>query len=134
MREILALFLVFAGAVSYVVLMETFGWYQRWPVVHLLVLAAGTIAAVFAWRRRESRGGRILSGVVVALAFAITLLFTWWTLSYSTYETTDRGPEVGVSVASIVSGVELSDGTGQPTPIWRPDDAGTLLVFYRGHW
>jgi hypothetical protein len=134
MKELAALVLVFASALSYFYVATQLALYQRWPVVHVLgcVLGVVWLAAILLKRRG---GRRLYATLCLLVASALTALFLWYTLDFSTYDNRTAAVAVGEELGPRLAGVTLALHTGEPTPLLAPgDQRGTLLVFYRGFW
>jgi len=117
--------------VSYFVLALGFGVFQRYPMVHILLATAG--CAGLAWGLlREFRIRRL---AFLLLAGVFTAGYIWYTLDYSSYETSDSGVAEGSTIDELLS-LELASHEGISTPVLAPAEeaAATLLVFYRGFW
>jgi len=134
MRELAGFALTFSAVVSYFVAATQFGLYQRWPIVHFLLAAAGCGVIVWGLTRRCRWWSRLLAALTLALALALGGFYVWYALDYSTYGG-DQAPAVGTLLASELDGVRLVSDLGDESALWtRGAGEATLLVFYRGHW
>lgn len=117
--------------VSYFVLAVGFGFFQRYPMVHFLLAAAG--CAGLAWGLlREFRIHRL---VFLLLAGVFTAGYIWYTLEFSSYETSEIRVAEGSTIDGL-PGLELTSHRGISTPVLAPAEeaAATLLILYRGFW
>lgn len=129
MKTFLAILLVIASIVSYVVLATQFGIFQRWPILHYLGVVAGLawlgllIRHRFTWPR------------AVALVFCLLLasLYFYWTVAFSGYENREHAAKTGTAVAELAA-LELPGATGAPVRLFAGGKRAILLVFYRGSW
>lgn len=129
MKTVLALLLVIASIVSYVVLATQFGVFQQWPVAHYLSALAGLawlailIRQRFTWPR----------ALALVLCLLLTGLYVFWTLSFSRYEPREHAAKPGEAVTELAA-LELPGPTGAPTRLFQGGERAVLLVFYRGSW
>ena len=84
--------------------------------------------------RAKSVGRRIYGGAAFLFALALTGFFLWYVVDLSSYPSTESAVAVGERVGGGLGEMRLASHTGEETPVLRPGDQGTLLVFYRGYW
>lgn len=114
--------------ISYVVISTTVPINQWVPWVWLALLAAAVVWSV-KLLRDEASVSRI-AGLVLTVGLAA--LFSWWTLSFSNYESQEAAVEDGDKVTQLAS-MSLRDHAGLERPVLA-EGGPTLLVLYRGHW
>ena len=122
--------LTLVSIVLYFVLAANFGLFQRIPILHILLALIGV--GGLAWGlRQEFRLHRV---VFLLLAGVLSAGYIWYTLDYSNYEARESKVTVGDTVDGL-RGLELTSHRGDLVPVLAtPDEAATLLVFYRGFW
>lgn len=131
MRVLLGLGLVLVSILSYFFLVMNFGIYQRYPVPHFLGAAIGVF--VLARHVAEQRSWPRITALVVAVA--LSGLYAWYTLDYSTYATRALRVHEGQTISTLAT-LERLDQEGKSQPVLARGDGSqaTLLVFYRGFW
>ncbi len=131
MPTVLGLGLVLVSIVSYFLLVMTLGVYQRYPLPHFLGAAIGIF--VLARHVVEKRSWVRIAALV--LGVALSGLYVWYTLDYSTYATRELRVHEGQTISALAT-LERLDEQGRTQPVLA-NNAGTkatLLVFYRGFW
>lgn len=131
MKMFLAFAAILAAVLSTVVLSTQFGIYQRIPLVHFLIAAAGLGYMIWlTWRDYSHK--RLVADIAGAALFSG---FLWWTLSYSEYEGGHKA-KPGRVIYSELAGVSLKDATGAEFNMSSElsKHEATLIVFYRGFW
>lgn len=134
MKELIAVVLALASYLSYFLVGTRLPFYQRWPVVHILLGLVACFWLVRLLMRAKSPGRRIYGGAALLFALALTGLFLWYNLDYSNYPSTESAVAVGEQVGGGLAEMRLASHTGEATPVLEPGYQGTLLVFYRGFW
>lgn len=135
MREFAYVTLAFTSVIAYFVLAVQFGLYQRWPVVHLALCLAACLGLALLLKESASTARRIVRILALALCLALTGFYAWYTLSYSSYNSTTPDVAVGEDLAPRLGEIRLASHTGEEMPVWAPGEhRGTLYVFYRGFW
>ena len=129
-RDFAFFFLTLLAVVSYFVLAAAFGFYQRIPLLNILLALAGALALGFGLR---TAAGRIRRGLLFAVALFLTAGFTWYTLDYSNYDERDLRVSTGDTVTEL-AGLELANQVGRSTPVLAEGARATLVIFYRGFW
>lgn len=114
--------------ISYVVLSTTMPVNQRIPWVWLVLLAAAVVWSMALLRDKAS----VLRIAGLFLTAGLAAVFSWWTLSFSNYESQDAAVEDGDSVRELAA-MSLRDHAGLERPVLA-EGGPTLLVLYRGHW
>jgi hypothetical protein len=130
-RDFGFLVLTLFAILSYFFLALGFGIFQRYPLLHIFLAVAG--CAGLAWGLLQEFRLRRL--VFLLFAGILTAGYIWYTLSYSTYPTT----EIEVAEGSVIEGLaelELASHRNLLKPVLAPPEeaAATLVVFYRGFW
>ena len=124
MKTLLAFGLVVLGMASDFVLALQLGVYQRYPLAHNALMVAGCVWLAVLVRRSPGWW----RGIALAAGVLLTLLYAWYTLSYSTY------PEPEGEQVETLPTLTLANQDGRTVPVLVENDRGTLLVFYRGFW
>lgn len=114
--------------ISYVVISTTTPLNQRIPWLWLVLLAAAVVWSVALLRDKTT----VLRIAGLFLTVALAALFSWWTLSFSNYESQDAAVDDGETVTELAA-MSLRDHAGLERPVLAKGGP-TLLVLYRGHW
>ena len=122
------LLLALLTVVSYLVISTTTPLNQRIPAVWLVLLVIAVVWSVALLRAKTS----ILRAVALAATIGLAALFSWWTLSFSEYESQAAAVADGDVVAELAT-MSLRDHAGLQRPVLA-EGGPTLLVLYRGHW
>ena len=130
MRSCLAPLAVVLACVLYFVLAVGYGIYQRVPWPHYLVAGVACAWSVV-WAVRSRR--RLLPIAAAVVCLVIAGGFVWYTLDYSSYDTTARSPLVGERLDGLTT-FALPSHDGEALPVLRSGARATLLVLYRGFW
>ncbi len=133
-RALVAFALIPAAMLAHVLVAQHFGWFQRWPIPELVVMAAAVIVLLRQWIRiRPIKKWRI--GLNIA-AWILVGFFLWWIQVYSAYPEVDPSLAVGDDLTDRLSIDGLVDSNDEPIDIRSVLDRSdvTLLVFYRGYW
>lgn len=129
LKHLLPVALIMAAIIGYFILALGFGIYQAVPWPHLLLAAVGCfLLARLAWERR-----RVLPWITTATGIFFTVVFAWYTLSYSSYEPRQSAVQEGQVVAELTT-LQRMDQDGQLAGLFDGTSRATLLVFYRGFW
>lgn len=130
-RDFGFLALTLFAIVSYFVLALGFGIFQRFPLLHMLLAAAGCAGLLWGLFR-EFRLRRL---AFLLLAGVLTAGYIWYTLDYSSYETTEVQVTEGATIDALRD-LELTSHGRIRLPLLAPAEeaAATLVVFYRGFW
>lgn len=114
--------------ISYVVVSTSVALNQRVPYLWLGLLLVAVVWSAGLLRARAS--ALRIAGLVATVALAA--VFSWWTLSFSDYESRDAVVEDGDTVTQMAD-MTLRDHAGLERPVLA-EGGPTLLVLYRGHW
>jgi len=132
MKELAGVLFGFLSLASYFGFATRMALYQRWPIPHYLGgLAACAFLAFLVYRQTGLR--RFTAAAAFVLTLGLTGLFVWYTLDYSVYDD-DASAALETSFAESLQGLVLASHGGEPVPVFRTGDSGTLYVFYRGFW
>lgn len=127
----LAYFLIIPAAmILYFILATSLGFYERYPILPLLLIAVGLFFLI----RLLFSKFTILRLFLTLAGIALAGFFSWWTLSYSTFPDLEHPVAVGTQV-DVMSN-ELPDSSGEIRTLGeiQGDSAAIMLVFYRGYW
>ncbi|NNE92104.1 MAG: hypothetical protein HKN23_10690 [Verrucomicrobiales bacterium] len=131
MKAFAAFLLIPLSMIIYIILATGMGIYQRYPIVHFVIIAVGLVflgRLIFQkftiWRLLLNLGGWVMAG-----------FFVWWTLSYSNYGEYEAPVASGETAPRIMEAA-LKNSTGEATTLANVagDSDGVVLIFYRGHW
>jgi hypothetical protein len=111
-----------------------FGWYQKWPVAELVVMAASVIVLLRMWLRIRPASIPLIA--LNVMAWLLVGFFLWWTQIYSSYAKMDTTVAIGGVAKEGLSIDGLVDESGAAVDLEKllQRSEATLLVFYRGHW
>ncbi len=132
MKLLIPFLLIVAAIAAYFILSTQFGFYQRYPIIHFVLAAAGVVWLGKLMFEHFTVWRLLLTSVGVFLIAG----FTWYTLSYSTYQQqaprVQKGDRLGDALSKIV--VKTSEGKDFPFMDALKQSKATLLVLYRGVW
>lgn len=129
LKQLLPVALIMLGIISYFVLATVFGIYQAVPWLHYAMVLGGTF-----WLARlavEKR--KVLPWISTVTGAVFSVLFMWYTLSYSAYAPRQLAVQEGQVIDALTT-LQLPDQDGQPTTLLDGASRATLVVLYRGYW
>ncbi|MEC5127481.1 redoxin domain-containing protein [Verrucomicrobiales bacterium BCK34] len=127
----LAYFLIIPAAMILdFVLATNFGFYQRYPILPLLLIVTGLFFLI----RLLFRKFTVLRLFLALAGLTLSGFYGWWVVSYSTYPALEN--TVAIGAQSDVMSLELNDSAGETRTLSeiQGDSAAIMLIFYRGYW
>ena len=133
-RALVAFSLIPIALLAHMLVARYLGWYEKVPIVELVVMAASVIVLARMWiRSRPVKKGLVVLNVT---AWILVGFFVWWTQIYSSYAKMDPAVAVGGDAKDriAIEGLVDQDGSAVDVGAMLAESDATLFVFYRGHW
>lgn len=132
MKTFLYLALVILSPILYIALSPMVGFYQYYPFIALAGMAVGIVLLLRLMNKKFTK----LRLAAVIFSGLFTVLFLWYSLSYSEYNNTKSIITAGSIVDDALKAVRLTSTSGSPVDLgdFITNSQTTLIVLNRGAW